>query len=1266
MTTTGQVQGAIAAGDFWLDKFGNTCGNPAAGQVMGPLGRVQLGQEWFAWTGTEMETVPTTRSKVEATTQVARSQKGWSFMTANFRGNMEPSGKGGKISYTAKSKVREAVRTAQEYRTDIMAITETGISQAGEVEVREWIKELNDEVRWAEPRYEVVPHFSWAENGDGSPLRHRGALVLLSKELKEKLDPRFDVELAPRGRGMALHFADKAHGTAHVAVVYGVASPDEELQAGDALPGKAERQLLAKWLRTIGTKAGKEPMMVMGDLNSVPADRDRLHTDGTFGRTATDDDPDSMVKVCLELGLSDLWRIKNPEVIAITHTQTAMHKGENMKSLHGARLDGIWGSTAWVEATLRAGIAPIRAGKDHRAVGVLVDKDMMIRGDGGVDEAKMACPYKIEWGDISETQYSGFKRSTGRGMSRKALLDSAARVDATRKSTNKAEQRTAHARLGKVINRVCSIGEQCHLTPDESDLPEQISKQQERRQAKETDRAEKAEAAKGALAMAALMQAIQTPTATRGGGVGGRCGVVARLLSHLEDWSQAPPRAAELMEIRRIARVAEVGCLPLEPIAKAHTYDARAWAIALESVVADNYSACIVDKLAEAKEAAQQTVDKVGMWDEVTKRGLTAEFWRKMYPKVFAEKLGVVTRPEYDEVTGQWTRKNVTDAGYLGRAVEMYTRRLNRNKTEYTTCFDDETDSIAPKPGYHGRAHLLMFEPLGIDRAAHEAKAKQLDQQREGVDGNEEFWEGMPLPASTWAKIREGVFKFWEWESEFHEKGKALTKPTPKEAEADTGEMIKGAFEKADTTAETYDQIRKDSSRSGYSPFSMELRRVAHQRAQQAKARVAAMLAQIGEDTEGDGDDLGHNTTEGDKRTTGVKKGIHMGWRPAEKPAAWKRELVVEQPDGKRRMSHWAERAAKEVTGRTSSKDLIWDAFQPIERGNPANAQRLKELWHGAMQGNVTLEELEAYLQGKADDSGPGPSQLRYGHIAHGSPELKKAVCTYISAILHGNLSTDERRKGNEEPLEAGDRVEWTEHDTDIPAGRVGILTKKATTSEDEAERWEVQFQQDRYLIKTDEIQRESVKSFTRRRRVNRWPDTALHSIITYLRKKPGMELTSYRPVTLQQSLTKILNGVIAERMNQVLTAGAVLDPAQAGFISGGSVDNALQTVMAPMEHAYRARQERAGAEGTGDINLCFFDFSNAYNSVPGWLLELALRRIHTPEHVIDLMVGMVEGQRVAVRTAAGLTRDFSLDGGLPQGDPCSPILWAICLDPLL
>jgi hypothetical protein len=153
--------------------------------------------------------------------------------------------------------------------------------------------------------------------------------------------------------------------------------------------------------------------------------------------------------------------------------------------------------------------------------------------------------------------------------------------------------------------------------------------------------------------------------------------------------------------------------------------------------------------------------------------------------------------------------------------------------------------------------------------------------------------------------------------------------------------------------------------------------------------------------------------------------------------------------------------------------------------------------------------------------------------------------------------------------------------------------------------------------------------------------------------------------------MTKIVTGILAARLAKAIQAGGVLSALQHGFIPGGEVGDPLAVLNAVLEHARWARQVPNGksdtCEATGEVHLCLYDFSNAYTMVPGWGLEVAMRRLHMPEVIIQLMVALVlEGQQIAVRTAGGMTGEFKVEGGLPQGDPCSCILWAIGMDPLL
>jgi hypothetical protein len=48
--------------------------------------------------------------------------------------------------------------------------------------------------------------------------------------------------------------------------------------------------------------------------------------------------------------------------------------------------------------------------------------------------------------------------------------------------------------------------------------------------------------------------------------------------------------------------------------------------------------------------------------------------------------------------------------------------------------------------------------------------------------------------------------------------------------------------------------------------------------------------------------------------------------------------------------------------------------------------------------------------------------------------------------------------------------------------------------------------------------------------------------------------------------------------------------------------------------------------------------------TVSGCGLEVAIRRLYMPEVIIQLMVALVEGQQIAVRTAGGMTGEFKVE----------------------
>ena len=83
------------------------------------------------------------------------------------------------------------------------------------------------------------------------------------------------------------------------------------------------------------------------------------------------------------------------------------------------------------------------------------------------------------------------------------------------------------------------------------------------------------------------------------------------------------------------------------------------------------------------------------------------------------------------------------------------------------------------------------------------------------------------------------------------------------------------------------------------------------------------------------------------------------------------------------------------------------------------------------------------------------------------------------------------------------------------------------------------------------------------------------------------------------------------------------------------------------------------------EAHLVFLDATSAYDVVPHWVLDVALRRLGAPEQFITWARLAVDGHTRIVASAAGVTSKaaaFPL-GGLAQGDPLSPVLWVAIAD---
>ena len=155
--------------------------------------------------------------------------------------------------------------------------------------------------------------------------------------------------------------------------------------------------------------------------------------------------------------------------------------------------------------------------------------------------------------------------------------------------------------------------------------------------------------------------------------------------------------------------------------------------------------------------------------------------------------------------------------------------------------------------------------------------------------------------------------------------------------------------------------------------------------------------------------------------------------------------------------------------------------------------------------------------------------------------------------------------------------------------------------------------------------------------------------------------MSNVRPISLQSCLGKLFNRILARRLAAVLAQHPILNPAQRGFVTGGTTVKCIDELLDAWQYSRPTTSRPAGREQY----TLLYDIKQAYDSVQADVLLRALRRIHLPPAFVALVGASLSGLTSCVRTEYGLTRSFAVERSLRQGDPLAPLLFCIVVDPL-
>ena len=150
--------------------------------------------------------------------------------------------------------------------------------------------------------------------------------------------------------------------------------------------------------------------------------------------------------------------------------------------------------------------------------------------------------------------------------------------------------------------------------------------------------------------------------------------------------------------------------------------------------------------------------------------------------------------------------------------------------------------------------------------------------------------------------------------------------------------------------------------------------------------------------------------------------------------------------------------------------------------------------------------------------------------------------------------------------------------------------------------------------------------------------------------------MSNIRPISLQSCLGKLFNKMLADRLGRILQCHPVLNPAQRGFILGGTTMKCIDELLDAWSWARTSQQP---------IYTLFYDIKQAYDSVQTSVLVRAMHRLHLPNAFIELIADSLTGLTSCIRTVYGLTRRFAVLRSLRQGDPLAPLLFVLLMDAL-
>lgn len=158
---------------------------------------------------------------------------------------------------------------------------------------------------------------------------------------------------------------------------------------------------------------------------------------------------------------------------------------------------------------------------------------------------------------------------------------------------------------------------------------------------------------------------------------------------------------------------------------------------------------------------------------------------------------------------------------------------------------------------------------------------------------------------------------------------------------------------------------------------------------------------------------------------------------------------------------------------------------------------------------------------------------------------------------------------------------------------------------------------------------------------------------------KPNNEKTmisSYRPISLNSCVAKLLDKIVAKRLWWFITSNKLLHNSQVGFRKGKSVMDCLLFIDHIITKSLATKNH---------ISIVSLDFSKAFEKIGIHAVIDQLIKWGVGPHILIYVKNFMTNRKIIVKVGKSYSKSLPLDNGIPQGSPLSVVLFVIAYQKL-